>query len=109
MLLFNALSLSVAIIHAIILFAHGRSTNITIDDTNGDPVTHLQVTYTPSELWSAGQDCKSCTIRPELAHDGTCHKGIFVPASKSTVKLPYFGETLTAEMQFNGAISGLSH
>lgn len=81
-------------------------TNVTIDDTTGDPETHLQITYSPPLSWVAGQSCNStrCTAQPDPSKvkGGTWHEGVFRPFERSTMNIPGVGETITAEMEFNG-------
>lgn len=40
-------------------------TNITIDDTNGDPTTGTQILYSPAGFWKLGPTCGNCTAQPD--------------------------------------------
>ncbi|KAJ7651144.1 hypothetical protein FB45DRAFT_780465 [Roridomyces roridus] len=53
-------------------------TNRTIDDTNGDSVTGVVPTYTPSSVW-AGPSCQGCAILPDTSKvfDGTYHAATY--------------------------------
>ncbi|KAJ7651124.1 hypothetical protein FB45DRAFT_889739 [Roridomyces roridus] len=55
-------------------------TNRTIDDTNGDNVTGVVPTYTPSSSW-AGPSCQGCAILPDTSKvfDGTYHAATYGP------------------------------
>ncbi|KZT23802.1 hypothetical protein NEOLEDRAFT_1179793 [Neolentinus lepideus HHB14362 ss-1] len=58
-------------------------TNITVDDTSGDPTTGAQVAYFPAGVWNVGQDCVGCTAHPDPSqmYMGTWHDATFVPAT----------------------------
>jgi hypothetical protein len=49
--------------------------NVTIDDTVGDSLTGVQVTYTPTDAWdSTGNLCKGCKAPdPQNLDHGTSH------------------------------------
>lgn len=54
--------------------------NVTIDDTQGDPLTGLQITYDPPGSWKSSSGCVGCESSPDgnLAHLQTWHEGTFV-------------------------------
>jgi len=81
--------------------------NVTIDDTNGDPLTGAQFVYTPPTSWNIGQACVGCTAHPdpELLYDQTWHDGTFNPVagSNNNPNQPIF-----ATIDFNGLFPSLS-
>ncbi|CCM01297.1 uncharacterized protein FIBRA_03346 [Fibroporia radiculosa] len=78
-------------------FVSGKLQNITVDDTLGDPVLGLQITYSPSDLWSYGPNCTDCAAHPEaeLAYDGTWHDTTY---NSSLSESPF-----NASLIFNGS------
>lgn len=54
--------------------------NVTIDDTDGDSVTHQLPVYQPASPWG-GPSCEGCDIVPDpsLAFDGTWHAATYHP------------------------------
>lgn len=54
--------------------------NVTIDDTDGDSVTHQLPVYQPASPWG-GPSCVGCDIvpNPSLAFDGTWHAATYHP------------------------------
>ena len=77
------------------LLAVARSTNRTIDDTFGDSVTQLQVTYTSN--WHVGQTCSVCAVSPNRAqaYGGTWHD--------TTSNNPNSTAPHSASFRFNGS------
>ncbi|EMD37861.1 hypothetical protein CERSUDRAFT_114502 [Gelatoporia subvermispora B] len=74
--------------------------NVTVDDTNGDQLTHTNVSYTPPASWFTTQDCASCDpcgndcppdIELNLVKDSTWHGSTFIPGD-STV---FYNATFT--------------
>ena len=56
-------------------------TNVTVDDTNGDPITGNQFAYFPSLSWNLGQSCGSVCKAPvdvSLAYMNTWHDTTWV-------------------------------
>ncbi|KAM5536345.1 hypothetical protein V8D89_009997 [Ganoderma adspersum] len=62
--------------------------NMTIDDTDGDPIGDPILTFSPSGQWYPGQTCPTCsvhsgntssTIDVSQVFDGTWHESTFVP------------------------------
>ena len=59
--------------------------NRTIDDKNGDEITHTPPAYSPAEGWSQGDTCTGCHVNSTIAnvsrafdktwHDATYHPG----------------------------------
>ncbi|EIW56434.1 uncharacterized protein TRAVEDRAFT_49259 [Trametes versicolor FP-101664 SS1] len=55
------------------------SSNRTIDDQKGDPVTGFIPTYLPNDRWNIGQTCATCAVKPSAlidpgrVFDGTWH------------------------------------
>lgn len=80
------------LIPSLLVFA--QPMNRTIDDTYGDLVTQLQVTY--SNNWHAGQTCGVCAVSPSQAqaYAGTWHDTTSDNPNSTTLH--------TATLQFNG-------
>ena len=78
------------------LFVCASVTNRTIDDTYGDSVTQLQVEYSGSDYWHAGQDCTVCAIHPDKNQTfaGTWHD--------TTTSRPDDDSPHSAALKFNG-------
>ena len=62
--------------------------NMTIDDTDGDPIGGSSLTLSPSGQWTPGQTCPACsvhsgntssTVNVSQVFSGTWHQSIFVP------------------------------
>ena len=74
-----------------------RLVNVTVDDTEADPLTGAAFTY--SGTWSQGEHCSQCTIKldPSQVHNETWHDATFDPHQhgESTVQ--------TARLTFNGS------
>ncbi|KAI0091410.1 hypothetical protein BDY19DRAFT_624562 [Irpex rosettiformis] len=70
--------------------------NRTIDDQLGDEATGRLVTYTPPGVWSQGNGCGYCALKPDnhSALDGTWHDGFHDPNRDV--------EPLAFEFKFNG-------
>lgn len=93
--LFLVLLIQIHVISAVL-------TNVTVDDTLGDLSTGLQVSYTPSDGWTPGQNCTNCTAHPEPTQMlfNTWHDTSFFPNVDDSEGLSF-----TATITFNG----LSH
>lgn len=78
--------------------AVARLVNITVDDTNPDPLTGNTFVYSPQNLWNIGNGCASCTAKPNPAQafDATWHDATF------DLSVPATAEVQTATFQFNG-------
>ncbi|EIM79292.1 uncharacterized protein STEHIDRAFT_31202, partial [Stereum hirsutum FP-91666 SS1] len=61
-------------------FVRGDLTNVTIDDTYGDIITHEKAAYTPSDGWAQGP-CDGCHAQPNpnLTFGGTWHDATHNP------------------------------
>lgn len=72
--------------------------NITVDDTDPDPLTGNVFTYLPSGRWNQGNDCSMCTAKPSssLAHNGTWHDTTYKANTSS------YNEVTKAAFDFNG-------
>lgn len=71
-------------------------TNVTIDDTNGDPKTGAQISYTPQNgHWNLGPGCQRCSASLDASQtfDQTWHDGAHYPGDSFV---------LTAEVSFTG-------
>ncbi|KZT23803.1 hypothetical protein NEOLEDRAFT_1052665, partial [Neolentinus lepideus HHB14362 ss-1] len=75
-------------------------TNVTVDDTGGDPFTGAQVAYSPAGAWNTGGDCVGCTAHPDPSqmYMRTWHDATFVPASSGdspsnivSLSVPFYG------------------
>lgn len=75
--------------------------NITVDDTNPDPLTGNVFTYSPADRWNQGNGCALCTAQPSasLAHDGTWHDATY--RANNTAQ----NEVTTASFDFNGRLT----
>lgn len=72
--------------------------NITVDDTDPDPLTGNIFTYSPPGHWNNGNGCIMCTAKPSPASalDGTWHDATYKPSS------PVENEVTLANFDFNG-------
>lgn len=66
-------------------FVRGDLTNVTIDDTYGDIITHEKAAYTPSDGWAQGP-CDGCHAQPNpnLTFGGTWHDATHNPEDLDT-------------------------
>lgn len=66
-------------------FIRGDLTNVTIDDTYGDLITHEKAAYTPSDGWAPGP-CDGCHAQPNpnLTFGGTWHDATHHPEDLDT-------------------------
>lgn len=80
------------LIHSLLVFA--QPMNRTIDDTYGDIVIGLQVTY--SSNWYAGHKCSVCPVNPSPAeaYEGTWHDTTSGDPNSTALR--------TATLRFNG-------
>ena len=80
-------------------------TNVTVDDTLGDLVTGLQVSYAPSGGWSPGQNCTDCTAQPNASQMlfNTWHDSSYFPNVDDAEGLSF-----TATITFTGLFHLLS-
>ena len=78
--------------------ARARLVNITVDDTNPDPLTGATFTYSPPGSWAMGGSCAPCLAKldPSKVYDATWRDATYDPTS------PAKGEIQTAVFQFNG-------
>ncbi|KAI0682003.1 hypothetical protein C8Q76DRAFT_573608, partial [Earliella scabrosa] len=55
-------------------------TNITVDDTLGNPQENLEIVYQPDGAWSLGQNCTNCDAHLNASQvlDGTWHDVSFL-------------------------------
>lgn len=74
----------------------GILTNITIDDTLGDPSTNQLFNYTPAGIWHVGQNCSECHAQLEAGHmlGSSWHDNTFSPGKD--------GISPEASVTFNG-------
>ena len=82
--------------------ATARLVNITVDDTNPDPLTGATISYSPAEHWKGGNGCANCRakLNASLVRDATWHDATYNPST------PGHREVLTANFPFNGAFPG---
>ncbi|KAJ3915034.1 hypothetical protein F5877DRAFT_70221 [Lentinula edodes] len=78
--------------------------NVTVDDQFGDPYTHSQILYTPTEAWSIAPDCDYCPNHSALstnqAYNRTWHESYFSSSLDSGALRP--GTSRYASFQFMG-------
>ena len=76
--------------------------NVTVDDTDPDPLTGNIVLYSPEGRWNVGNSCTSClvTLDPAETLNETWHEAVFDPATSGT------DEVQTASLLFNGEQCG---
>ncbi|KAJ4468002.1 hypothetical protein C8J55DRAFT_208725 [Lentinula edodes] len=78
--------------------------NVTVDDQFGDPYTHSQILYTPTEAWSIAPDCDYCPDHSALstnkAYNRTWHESYFSSSLDSGALRP--GTSRYASFQFMG-------
>jgi len=69
--------------------------NISIDDTNGDPMTKLHIQYNPPSFWSFGPSCQDCEahLNSSEVFNQTWHDTTFLPN----------GPLLSASATFTGS------
>ncbi|KAF7367309.1 hypothetical protein MSAN_00793000 [Mycena sanguinolenta] len=78
--------------------------NVTIDDTNGDPLTGALIAYSPQAAWTEPGNlpctlaCPPTTPNVQDMSDWTYHNSTFSPNSGKFPNVP-----LTATVQFNGS------
>ncbi|KAJ3542872.1 hypothetical protein NM688_g5928 [Phlebia brevispora] len=79
------------------VFVEAALQNVTVDDTNGDPLTGASINYTPASDWNVGNGCKTCAAAPDAssAKDATWHDATYDP--NSTVS----AEKDVQQVQFN--------
>lgn len=73
--------------------------NISIDDTNGDPMTKLHIQYNPPSFWSFGPSCQDCEahLNSSDVFNQTWHDTTFLPN----------GPLLSASATFTGSSQSL--
>ncbi|KAI5117137.1 hypothetical protein M0805_008256 [Coniferiporia weirii] len=75
------------------------SSNVTVDDQNGDQKTGAMPTYSPVSVWNQGANCSHCKARPDpsLALDSTWHDTTANPgADFPTVEISFTGTAVYA-------------
>lgn len=78
----------------LIVLCANAATNITVDDTFGDPVAGAKLVYSPESIW-AGPECTGCSIQPnkKLASNGTWKAATYKPEYGSmSIQLSFKGE-----------------
>ena len=84
-------------------FVCGVLVNITVDDTNPDPVTGSTFTYSPAGAWHQGNNCSVCFRKqdPSQTLDGTWHDTTY------TADQTGLDEVQVALFQFTGTFREL--
>ena len=89
-----------ACIYALALYlpcATSALVNITVDDTNADPLTGARFSYSPDGRWNAGNDCGVCLAKLDQSQtfDATWHDATSNPTLPAN-------QVQTASFQFTG-------
>ncbi|TFK57565.1 hypothetical protein OE88DRAFT_1804082 [Heliocybe sulcata] len=76
-------------------------TNVTVDDNNGDPVTHAKVTYSPAGVWNFGPQCVACTAHPDpnQVYMRTWHDATYYPTEPDNIT----ENIVSMSVPFNGS------
>ncbi|KAL0947680.1 hypothetical protein HGRIS_013768 [Hohenbuehelia grisea] len=72
--------------------------NVTVDDTLGDPTTGAQIVYSPQAAWNDGRSCSVCQAHPQdtsLINQGTWRDTSYDPTHPI--------DNLSASFRFNGS------
>ncbi|KAF7797151.1 hypothetical protein EIP86_008343 [Pleurotus ostreatoroseus] len=79
--------------------SHGVLVNITVDDTNPDPITNNVFTYSPAGAWNQGNNCSVCfrKLDPSQTYDGTWHDTTYAASQTG------LDEVQVALLQFTGS------
>ncbi|KAF8988779.1 hypothetical protein BDQ17DRAFT_1179908, partial [Cyathus striatus] len=74
--------------------------NVTVDDTNPDPLTGVRITYLPETGWNNGPTCTTCSATPDgrQMYANTWHDSTFSPG---TIAAPPTGPQ-NASFTFSG-------
>ena len=86
-------------------YTNARLMNITVDDSNPDPVTGNTFLYSPQGYWHVGSNCSECAaqLNPSQIYESTWHDATYLENG------PLVEERVvqTALFQFDGEISSL--